>query len=141
MTIILRAAIAAGVIGLGLLEGALGLVAEQAASFSAEIAMLRGPVLALALAFCACGQAALLVPLFSPNRRGVRAAAALMLAMAGLLVAIEALTGAAGVTPPGFVLPGWGTALVLAAVATTIVLATATRPQPPSSPAARAGSA
>jgi hypothetical protein len=138
---ILRAGIATGVVGLGLLEAALGLMAEQTASAAPELAHLRLPVLALALAFCACGQLALLAPMFGPSSRSARAAGVLMLAMAGLLIAIELVTGAEGVTPPGFVLVGWGSALALTAVAATIVYATATRQRAGSAPAARAGSA
>ena len=141
MPAFLRVAIAAGVVALGLLEAALGLVAEQTASAAPALAHLRDPVLALALGVCGCGQLALLAPLFSPGRRGARAAAALLLAMAGLLVAIELLTGIEGVTPPGFVLTGWGAVLALAAVAATILVVTMRRHPGASTPAARAGSA
>lgn len=144
-------------LGLGLLEVCLVFWAERAAADFPEVAALAPPVLAFALAFCACGQVAMILAAVvltareaesAQSRRVVGSAAALvvvLLAMAGLLIALVVVTATANATPPALALLGWGgSALLLAAATTTLVTLLAElrqRGQPAITPAARAGSA
>ena len=125
------------IVTLGILESALGVWAEQTAAHYPEVDGLQVPVLALAVAFCAVGQVASLVAMVGLGRATRPVVAVLLLAMAGLLVAIVAVTMAWNATPPLVALGGWGGAILLTVGAGAIALGR----QPGSTPAARAGSA
>ena len=128
---------ATAIVTLGILEAALGVWAEQTAAHYPEVDGLQVPVLALAVTFCAVGQGASLVALVGAGRRTRPVVAALLLVMAGLLVAIVAVTIAWNATPPHVALGGWGGAIVLTVAAGAVAL----HRQPGRTPAARAGSA
>ena len=128
---------ATAVVTLGILEATLGVWAEQTAAHYPEVEGLQVPVLALAVMFCAVGQVASLVALLGVGRAARPVVAALLLVMAGLLVAIVAVTMAWNATPPLVALGGWGGAIALTVGAGAIAL----RRQRGSTPAARAGSA
>jgi hypothetical protein len=128
---------ATAIVILGILEAALGVWAEQTAAYYPEVDGLQVPVLVLAVAFCAVGQVASLVALVGAGRATRPVVAALLLAMAGLLIAIVAVTMAWNATPPLVALGGWGGAIVLTVAAGAVAL----HRQPGMTPAARAGSA
>lgn len=150
-----------GVLALGLLQVTLVFSADAMAVDFPEAAHLTTPILALALAFCGCGQAALLLAgvLLATRAtdarlpRGVVGTAAalivVLVVMAGLVVAIVLITAAEQVTPPALALVGWGGSAVLTAAAATTagVLVAGLRGQrggplqPATTPADRAGSA
>jgi hypothetical protein len=130
--------VAVGTVALGLLEAALGVAAQQSAAMYPDLAHLAPVVLALALAFCACGQLALLVGALASGRSRLVGIGATTIAMAALLLAIEFVTAAESATPAGFLVLGGGTAALLA-IAGLAAFGLLTRQM--MTPAARAGSA